>query len=159
MDQRKAIGNDNQLPWHLPADLKRFKEITWGKPIIMGRKTFESIGKPLPGRLNMIVTQQASYNAPGCITFENLQSALTHVQFCDEAFIIGGSSLYEQSLGHVDRMYLTLIHHSFKADSYFPDWSEEDWQVIERHDYKPDDKNTYHYSYLVLSRAQPTLKC
>lgn len=151
MDKNRVIGYDNQLPWHLPADLKHFKSLTMAKSIIMGRKTYESIGKPLPGRHNIIVTRQQHYVAKDCQIAHTLKSALQLVK-SDEVFIIGGTEIFSQALPITDRLYLTLIDHEFIGDCYFPKWLAQDWLEIERVDCKADERNVYPYHFVVLQR-------
>lgn len=132
--ENHVIGNDNTLPWHLSEDLKHFKATTLGKPVIMGRKTFSSIGKPLPNRENIIVTRQQDLNIPGCKVVNCLDSALNAAIDSEEVMIIGGSNLYRQMLPLANHMYLTIIHKSFEGDSHFPHWPEDEWQKIKQDD-------------------------
>lgn len=150
--QNQVIGKDNRLPWHLPADLKHFKNVTMGRPILMGRKTYESIGKPLPGRCNVIITSDETYQAPGCVIANSISMALTSVSYSEEVFVIGGAGLFQQMLPQIERLYLTIIHHQFDGDTFFPplDWSE--WKEDEHEDHKPDKENKYSYSFLTLVR-------
>lgn len=155
MADNRVIGIDNTLPWHLPADLRHFKKITMGKPILMGRKTYESIGKPLPGRTNIIVTTDRGYQAPGCIVVHSIDEALGATQESEEVMVIGGASFYEQLLPRADRLYLTLIHADFAGDAYFPDIDPTQWREIGRTDGEPDETNPYRYSFVVLERKRP----
>jgi len=149
MDHNRLIGSENQLPWHLPADLKYFKKITTGKPILMGRKTHESIGKPLPGRLNIIITKNKQYSALGCKVAHSIEDALSMADNHPEVMVIGGSSLYKQMLPRAQRMYLTQIQgDTFTGDAYFPEWNKSEWYEIER-----DEKNKYAYSFITLERV------
>ena len=148
----RVIGAHNGLPWRLPADLKRFRAITWGKPVLMGRKTFESIGRPLPGRLNVLITRNARYSAQGCRVVHSLEQAMGVCVGYPEMVAIGGASVYAQILPLTRRMYLTLIHHAFPGDTYFPDFCYQAWQEIERIDCQPDGNNPYPYSFVVLQR-------
>lgn len=150
--EEQVIGIGNCLPWRLPADLKRFRAITWGKPVLMGRKTFESIGKPLPGRLNLLITGNACYRPPGCRVVHSLEEAMAIGAGNSELIAIGGASVYEQVMPLARRMYLTRIHHAFPGDRYFPDFSYAAWREIERIDCQPDADNPYRYSFLVLQR-------
>lgn len=152
VSENRVIGKNNQLPWNLPADLQHFKNVTMGKPILMGRKTFESIGKVLPGRCNVIISSDESYSAPGCVIANSIATALSAVEYSSEVFVIGGATLFEVMLPEIQRLYLTLIHHQFEGDVYFPeiDWSE--WNEIEREDHKSDKENPYSYSFLTLHR-------
>lgn len=152
MSENRVIGNDNQLPWHLPADLKYFKKITVGNSILMGRKTYESIGRPLPERNNIIVTRDAHFKAPGCLVVNSLETALASVAEQKEIFVIGGAMLYQQMLPRIQRLYVTQIHQDFVGDTYFPQMDMNDWQEAERVDHEPDEKNVYRYSFIVLDR-------
>ena len=147
-----VIGKDNKLIWHLPADLKYFKTLTMGAPIIMGRKTFESIGKPLPGRISVIVTKDMEYKSDGCIVVHSLESAIEAVKSYKEAFVIGGEQIYRQFIDVADKIYLTRVYEKFEGDSFFPDINSQLWQMTEKADYKPDEKNKYRYSFLTLIR-------
>ena len=150
MAKNHAIGIDNRMPWHLSADLKRFKAITMGKPILMGRKTHESIGRPLPGRKNIILTRDQAYQAEGCVVVYSLEQAFQSVQDSDELMIIGGSSLYQRFLGQAQRLYLTLIEQEFAGDTFFPAFDWNDWSVVERVDVTDDSSVPFHYSFWVL---------
>ena len=152
LSNNKVIGNDNQLPWHLPADLKHFKSITMGKPIIMGRKTYESIGKPLPGRDNIIISRDPDYQANGCQVFDSITTAINSQSQADEVMIIGGASIYEQALPLVQRMYLTLIHQNIEGDAFFPEWDQQEWSETERTDHKADDNTTFDYSFITMNK-------
>jgi len=126
LSENRAIGKDNKLLWHIPEDLKRFQKITSGHPIIMGRKTFESIGNPLPNRTNIIVTRDSLYHAPDCIICPSLEEALQYARAHEqnEIFIIGGGEIYQQALPSVDKLYLTVIKGNSEVDTFFPDYSE-----------------------------------
>ncbi|MHA6491992.1 dihydrofolate reductase [Pseudomonas borbori] len=134
--QNRVIGRDNQLPWHLPADLKHFKALTLGKPIIMGRKTWDSLGRPLPGRLNLVVSRQPGLQLEGAEVFASLQQALLRAdawareQGVDELMLIGGAQLYEQGLEQADRLYLTRVELSPAGDAWFPEVNEAQWQLV-----------------------------
>ncbi|MCK4608479.1 MAG: dihydrofolate reductase [Gammaproteobacteria bacterium] len=148
-----VIGNKNKLPWHLPADLRHFKELTLGKPIIMGRKTYESIGKPLPGRRNIVLTRDQNWQCAGCEVYHNLAAALAALAACDEVMIIGGSELYTAALSQAGTMYLTFIQHDFIGDSYFPVWKQSEWQEVEKADYPADNEAPYAYSFVRFKRV------
>lgn len=154
VSENRVMGRDNQLPWHLPADLRHFKAITMGKPILMGRKTFESIGRVLPGRVNVIITSDVNYQAPGCLVAPTIDTALKSVEYCNEVFVIGGASLFQCMMPLIQRLYLTLIHHSFEGDVLFPelDWSA--WNEIERINHQPDMENHYAYSFITLNKKE-----
>ncbi len=149
----RVIGRDNQLPWHLPADLQHFKKVTLGKPVIMGRLTYESIGKPLPGRRNIVITRAAGYDAPGCEVVASPQAALEAVADADEAMVIGGANLYRQLLPDTDRLYLTFIDADFDGDAWFPEWSADEWRETAREAHLPDERNAYPYAFVVLERV------
>ena len=135
--EQHVIGRDNIMPWHLPADLKHFKAMTLGKPIIMGRKTWDSLGRPLPGRLNLVVSRQPDLQLEGAETFTDLDSALTRAeqwareQGVDELMLIGGAQLYAQALSQAQRLYLTRIEASPEGDAFFPDYDQAEWQCID----------------------------
>ncbi len=152
MASNRVIGINNTLPWHLPADFKHFKSVTMGKPILMGRKTFESIGRPLPGRTNIIITNNRSYSAEGCHVVNSIDEALALTHDASEAMIIGGASFYQQTLPIAQRIYLTIIHHSFDGDAYFVALDDAEWREIERIDCDADNKNHYPYSFITLER-------
>jgi dihydrofolate reductase len=124
MGENRVIGVDNRMPWHLSADLKRFRQITLGKPILMGRRTHESIGKPLPGRENIVLTRDSAYQSPGCTLVHNRDQAVRAAGDAPELMVIGGAGLYQEFLPLADRLYLTLIQHTFEGDTFFPtiDW-------------------------------------
>jgi dihydrofolate reductase len=151
IDKNRVIGIDNQLPWSLPADLLRFKRITWGKPIIMGRNTFDSIGRPLPGRKNIILSRN-KFDLPGCFLFKNLQEALEAHKNEKEIFIIGGENLFRQTITQVDKLYLTIIHHQFEGDAFFPEWNYDDWEVLEQEEFISDSHNPYSHTFQILKR-------
>lgn len=127
-----VIGRDNALPWRLPEDLKRFRALTLGHPVIMGRKTFESIGRPLPGRRNIVVTRNAEYKAEGGETAASLAAALAACAGAEEVFVIGGAQLYGEALACAERLYLTEIRAEFEGDAHFPDYERSDWQEAQR---------------------------
>lgn len=127
-DENRVIGYQNDLPWYLPGDLKYFKEMTMGKPMIMGRKTYDSIGRPLPGRRNIVITRNEDFTADGIEVVGSLEKALALVEGEEEVMIIGGAQIFEQSMAIADRLYITFINHSFKGDTYFP--SYDDWKKV-----------------------------
>ncbi|PSR54220.1 dihydrofolate reductase [Adhaeribacter arboris] len=154
MSENRVIGYHNQLPWHLPADLKYFKSVTTGHPIIMGRKTFESIGKPLPQRTSVIITRQPDYSQPGCLVVNNVAAAIETAQkINNDIFIIGGAEILQQALPYIDTMFLTLIHEKFTGDTFYPEINSADWQEVSRQDFEPDEKNKYAYSFIKLQRV------
>jgi dihydrofolate reductase len=150
--QNNIIGNNNQLPWHLPADLAHFKKMTLGKTIIMGRKTFESIGKPLPGRRNIIITRNPRYQIENTESFSSLEQALENLHDQPEIMVIGGAQLFQLSLSIANRIYLTIIHHDFAGDTFFPSIDPLLWREIQREDHSSDEKNLYNYSFIQLER-------
>ncbi len=152
--ENRVIGKDNKMPWHLPADLKHFKAVTMGKPILMGRKTYQSIGRPLPGRTNIIITRDKDFHAPGCIVVTSLADAIATAsqQGANEIFIIGGAEVYKQLLPATDRIYLTVIHHDFDGDTFFPEIKQNEWKEVEHEDFSADAENPYSYSFLRLDK-------
>jgi len=149
--QNNVIGKENKLPWHLPADMQYFKATTIGHHIIMGRSTWETLGKPLPGRTNIIVTRQEHYKADGCIIVANLKSAFTYAREHGETecFIIGGGDVFRQSLVWADKIYLTTIFHNFDGDTFFLQLNPDDWLLISEQRHLPDQKNRYAYAFKV----------
>lgn len=153
MSENRVIGKDNQLPWHLPADLKFFKATTLHHPILMGRKTFESIGKPLPQRTSLVITRQADYQAPGAIVVNSIDEAIKAGQeLHPDIFIIGGAEILREALPRIDTMYLTHIHANFEGDVFYPEFDETQWQETWREDHQPDEKNKYAYSFVKLEK-------
>lgn len=148
-----VIGKDNKLIWHLPADLKHFRALTLGKPIIMGRKTYASIGRPLPDRRNIVISRQPAPNCSSCEYYPSLNEALTAVAAAPEIMIIGGAEIYKLALPYTHKMYLTYIHHYFEGDTHFPKWEKEQWEEIERTEFAPDKENPYTYSFVTLQRS------
>jgi len=153
VSKNRVIGNENRLPWHLTEDLKHFKQITMGKPIIMGRKTYGSIGKPLPGRHNIIVTRDNTFYAEGCTVVHSLKDAIDAGNPAEEVMIIGGANIYEQALPLAHRLYLTLIHKEFEGDTFFPEWNEKEWNEIQRYDITTDETGSFNYSFVTLERT------
>jgi dihydrofolate reductase len=155
MDRNRLIGRGNALPWHLPADLKHFKSITMGKPIVMGRKTFESIGKPLPGRRNIVISRNADYQAAGCDVVTSLDAALKVAGNVDEIMIIGGTQIFRESFARAQRIYLTLIDAEFEGDAWFPEYDAKQWKVSaeEKHRYQDGDAE-FEYRFLQLDRMR-----
>ena len=150
-----VIGRDGGLPWHLPEDLRRFKALTLGKPLLMGRKTHESIGRPLPGRRNIVLTRQTGYVAEGCDVVASVESALEIAGGADELMVIGGNAVYEMMLPHCGRIYLTRVHEAVDGDTFFPDLDESHWQLVERQDFAAGPDRPHAFSFLVLDRRQP----
>ncbi len=139
------------MPWHLPADLRRFKQITMGKPMIMGRRTHESIGRALPGRRNIIVTRNANFTAPKCEIVHTFDDAIACCD--DEVMVIGGASIYALALPRASRLYLTLIHHDFAGDTFFPEYALEAWREVKRQRIEDDADVSFAYTFLDLERA------
>lgn len=143
-----ALGKNNDLIWHLPADLKRFKKTTLGHHIIMGRKTYESLGKPLPNRTTIIITRNPDYKVDGCIVVHDLKSAIEAASQDENPYILGGAEIYKQALSLADVLDLTLVHASFEADAFFPEIDMSVWIEISREDHTADEKNKYDYSFV-----------
>jgi dihydrofolate reductase len=152
-DNNRLIGKDNDLPWKLSADLKYFKQVTMGKPLIMGRKTHESIGRPLPGRKNIIITRDQTFNADGCVVVNSIEAALAECSDAEEVMVMGGASLYEQFLPRADKLYLTKVDAELAGDTWFPEWQLAQWTELEREDHQADEKNEFDYSFIVYERA------
>lgn len=151
LSKNHVIGKNNQLPWHLPADLKHFKELTYNKSIIMGRRTFESIGRALPHRRNMVITGQPEYAAPDIETYPNVESALDVVATEPEVMLIGGAQLYKQTIHQADRLYLTLVDTIIDdGDAYFPTWDPKEWTIAHQENHHADEINTFDYTFLTL---------
>lgn len=151
MSKNRVIGVDNQLPWHLPADLKHFKALTLNKPIIMGRKTYESIGRPLPKRRNIIISRQAGYIVENCDVYSTLEAAFAATHDAEETMVIGGANVYQQALPLADRIYLTIVDTTLEGDAYFPEWSDA-WEVCDDVAHQRDDNNPFNYRFLTLCR-------
>jgi len=157
MGKNRVIGMNNQMPWHLPADLQWFKKTTLGKPIIMGRKTYDSIGRSLPGRLNIVLSRDSDLVIEGCTVVNSIDKALEVAEAeagIDEVFITGGWHLYQQCLEKADRLYLTLIDKHFEGDTYFPDYTNYEWQEVVRQEHAADAKNPYALTFLVLKKIR-----
>ncbi len=146
IDKARGLGFNNQLLCHLPADLQHFKTITMGKPVIMGRKTFESIGKPLPGRLNIVISHSLS-EIPGVVIANSLEEALNHTKEYPEIMIIGGERLFNETINQATRLYITRIHHQFIADVFFPKIDELKWKCILEKFHPSDEKNQYDITF------------
>ena len=154
MDRNRGIGIDNKLPWRLPADLKRFRELTMGHHIIVGRKTYESIGRPLPGRRMIIVTHNPNYRTEGCDVAHSIEDAigLALERGESEVFICGGSEVYARSLPLAGRIYLTLVDTEVSADTFFPEWDEQEWKEEESSYFAPDEQNKYSSVFKIFKR-------
>ncbi len=153
MDRNRLIGGGERLPWRLPADMRRFRTLTMGKPIIMGRRTHESIGKVLPGRRNIVLSRNADYREPGCVVAADLDQALDVCDDADEAMVIGGVKLYAEALPRAHRMYLTLLHGSFRGDTWFPGYDHRQWRELGREDHEADADSPCAFSFVNLERA------
>lgn len=157
MDENRLIGKDNAMPWHLPNDLQYFKQTTMGKPVIMGRKTYESIGRPLPGRRNIILTRQPDYTVDGCEVIHSLDDLKAFQNTPDEVFCIGGAEIYKALIPYADKIYLTQIHATFDGDTHFPEIDPEKWKVVSSEEGIVDEKNRYAHTFLVLERHTATV--
>ena len=153
--RRNEIGKDGKMPWHLPADLKHFKANTLGKPVLMGRKTLEAIGRPLPERRNLVLTRDAAFKAAGCETVTSLDAAIQLVTGQPELMVIGGGEVYRLAWARTDRIYLTRIQADVEgADTFFPDVEDGHWREFSREEHRADAKNPFDYSFLVLERVK-----
>ncbi len=150
--ENNAIGRDNQLLWHLPNDLRFFKHTTTGHAIIMGRKTYESVGRPLPNRRNIIVTRQAGYTAEGADVVHSLAAALESCAAAEHVFVVGGAEIYQQALPVTDRVYLTRVHVSLPGDSFFPQLDEQDWKLVSEDHHPADNRHAYGYTFMIYER-------
>jgi dihydrofolate reductase len=153
MDENNLIGKDNELPWYLPADLQYFKKTTMGHPVIMGRKTFESIGRPLPGRENVILTRDPEYQQENCTILHSMDELKAYTESKpDEYFVIGGAELIKQALSFASKLYITKIHHQFEGDTYFPPFDEKEWTLVSKTPGPVDEKNKYAHDYFIYER-------
>jgi dihydrofolate reductase len=157
MDKNKIIGQNGRLPWRLPADTQRFVALTMGKPVIMGRKTYDSIPakfKPLKGRTNIIITRNPDYEAPGCIVVDSPEAALAAAGDAEEVMIAGGTAIYQAFLFQAHRLYLTIIEAEFDGDAIFPTTEQICWCIIQQQTHEPDEKNKYPYQFLTLEKKE-----
>lgn len=154
VDENWVIGKRGGLPWRLPADLKHFKTLTVGHTVIMGRRTYDSIGRPLPDRINIVLSASKNLSIPGCIMAKSIKEAIDFSPEDREVFIIGGAEIYNQFLPFVQRVYLTRIHYKFDGDIFFPKLDLSEWREIQREDFKSDDKNLYDYSFVILEKTR-----
>ena len=152
MDRNGVIGADGALPWHLPADLRHFRAVTMGKPIVMGRRTHESIGRPLPGRENIVLTRDRDYGSAGCTVLHSLDEVTQHCAGSGEIMIMGGADIYAQALPLAERIYLTRVQAAVDGDTYFPELDARQWRAISREDHRADEANPHAYSFIVLER-------
>lgn len=153
--EHNEIGKDGAMPWHLPADLRHFKAVTLGKPVIMGRRTWDSIGKPLPGRRNIVITRDRMWSAEGCEVAHSLPEALVMAAGEPEIMLIGGGQLYREALPRAQRIYLTRVHGTFDADTFFPSFDMNQWRETVRETHPADAANPHACSFLVLERKAP----
>jgi dihydrofolate reductase len=153
MAKNRVIGQDNKMPWHLPADLKHFKAVTMAKPIVMGRKTYQSIGRPLPGRQNVIISRNTDYKVAGCDVVHSIDAAINLLNKEIEIMIIGGGFLYSQMIEQADKLYLTFIDHEVDGDTFFPEYEHLSMKEVSREKYLKDEKNPYDYQFVDLVKA------
>ena len=151
MDEHRLIGREGQLPWRLPDDLRHFRRLTLGKTVLMGRKTFASLGKPLDGRNNRVLSRDAAFQPPGCRVFKDLKAALSE-QDEGELMVIGGADLYRQTLPLARRLYLTRVHASVEGDTWFPPFDEAEFRELERVEHAADDRHCHAFSFVTLER-------
>lgn len=151
MARNRVIGHCGGMPWHLSEDLRRFRQITWGKPVLMGRKTHEAIGRPLPGRHNIVVSRSHDFHAPGCTVVDSLAAGIATAEG-DQLMVIGGAMLYEALLPQAEYLYLTWIEADFPGDTFFPEWDPGQWREVSREQRHPDADFPYSYRFLVFQR-------
>ena len=154
VSENNVVGKENKLPWKLSADLKRLKSLTMGHHIIMGRKTWESLGKALPGRINVVITTDKNFKAEGGVVVHSLNEALAISSADDEIFIFGGGKIFKEAMPLVNKIYITRVHSIIDGDTFFPVLDKSDWKEISREDFKADEKNQYNYSFLTLVRKK-----
>ena len=152
ISENNVLGKENKLLWHLPADLKRLKSLTMGHHLIMGRKTFESLGKPLPGRPHIIITRQQNYSPEGITVVDSLEKAIELAKDDIQPFIFGGGEIYTLALPYVKKIYITKVHANFDGDTFFPHLKNEEWKLTDCQKFEPDEKNLFSYSYLEYDR-------
>jgi len=156
LSTNNVIGRDNKLPWHMPADLKRFKNLTMGHHILMGRRTFDEIKKPLPGRINVVITRDHHFAAEGVAIARSIDEAISKAEATGdhEIFLIGGGEIFKQVIHRADRMYITRIHADIEGDTYFPEFDDvNEWKLVDAEHFEADEKNAYPYSFLTYERA------
>ena len=153
MSENRVIGRDGGLPWRLSADLRRFKRLTMGHHLLMGRKTFAAIGRLLPGRTSVVISRQADYTAPGAVVVHDFAEACQVAQGDDQVFVVGGGEIYRHALPQVERLYITLIHTPVSGDTYFPEWNEHEWRLLEATRQPRDAQNEFDYSFLTYERV------
>ena len=157
MDKNRVIGQNGRLPWRLPADMRRFVDLTLGKPVIMGRKTYDSLPprfRPLPGRLNIVVTRNVDYKAPGAIVAHSVEEALSAAGEVEEIVIVGGADLFRRLMPVVNRLYLTQIHGTAEGDVFFPEYDHVRWREVYRQEHSTDERHPYAFTWLILDRIE-----
>ncbi len=154
VSENGVIGRDNAIPWHLPADLKRFKRLTTGHPLIMGRKTLESIGRPLPDRTSIVLTRDDGYRPDGVLVARDLDEALALAAGADEVFVIGGEAVYATALARADRLYLTKVHAEIAGDAHFPPVDLSQWALVEEQRHEPDERHRYAFTFRMYERME-----
>ena len=154
MDLNSVIGKDNQLPWRLPRELQYVKQTTMGHPIILGRKNYEAIGRPLPGRRNIVMTRDPHFSAEGCEIAHSVEEVYKLCEGEEEIFIFGGEQIYQLFMDQTDKMYITVIHHEFEGDTFFPEWNPSEWREVSKVQGITDEKNPYIYFYHVYERIE-----
>ena len=154
--ENNVIGKDNKLLWHLPNDMRFFKNTTWAMPVIMGRKTFDALGKPLAGRTNIVITRQKNWKAEGAKVVKNMDEAIRAAAHTDakEAFVIGGGEIFKQSIARSHKIYLTRVHATLEGDTFFPEVNETEWKLVSNLDFNKDDKHAYPYSFQIWERKK-----
>lgn len=151
--ENRALGKDGKLPWHLPRDFQHFKALTRGHTVIMGRKTYESIGHPLPDRMNIVVSRDSSYRADGCVIVQSFDGALTKATG-DEVFVIGGAQIYMEAMPRADRLYITHVHASPEADTYLPEINMNEWKVVSKEEILADAQNQYAMAFVLYEKIR-----
>jgi dihydrofolate reductase len=153
--QNGTLGRDGRVPWHLPVDLRWFKRWTVGHPVLMGRKTFDSVGKPLPARRNVVITRREGFAPPGVEVARSVEEALQRVSGCDEIFVVGGAEIYRETLLRADRLILTHIHRDFPGDAFFPPFDATEWRIVSREEHPESESNPLPFTFVVYERARP----
>lgn len=154
MDQNRVIGSHGELPWRLPADMRYFKSVTMGKPVIMGRKTYETIGKPLHGRKNIVMTRAKDYDAPGCTVVHSGEAALDAAMDAPEVMIIGGAEIYRHFLPQADRLFVTQIEASFEGETLFPPIAQDQWRTVWEEHHAANEGHPYSFRFVILKRTR-----
>ena len=152
VSENNALGKENKLLWHLPADLKRLKSLTMGHHLIMGRKTFESLGKPLPGRPHLVISKQKNYHPEGVTVVDSFEKAIELSQHDEQPFVFGGGEIYKIALPFVKKIYLTRVKAVFEGDTFFPELSKNEWELVKVEQFNPDEKNLFSYSFEEYSK-------